>query len=151
MGVIWQEFKILVNFSHFWPFGTPLLGPKGHHSPLSFSTTLSALDECNNNLNFLPEWNGWWQTPKNSWFWSILAIFGPFGPLRSPLGSPYPSFWKFTIFSSKISSKWDQSQVIGSIHLGAIRKKGELSNNGGPPFFLGKGGWRLWAELVVWT
>ena len=50
-----KEFKIMVNFSHFWPFGTPLLAPRGLHSCLSFSTTLSTLDQCNNNEIFLPE------------------------------------------------------------------------------------------------
>ena len=29
IGGKYKIFKILVNFSFFWPFGTPLLGPQG--------------------------------------------------------------------------------------------------------------------------
>ena len=50
-----KKFKILVNFIHLKSFGTPLLGPRGLHSRLSFSTNLSALDPCNNNKTILPE------------------------------------------------------------------------------------------------
>ena len=57
-----KKFKILDNFSHFWPFaaplfgpqGAPLLGPKGA-SFLSFlSITPFALEHCNNNDIFYP-------------------------------------------------------------------------------------------------
>jgi hypothetical protein len=37
------------------PLGPPCWAPRVLHSRLSFSTTLSALDQCNYNKNILPE------------------------------------------------------------------------------------------------
>ena len=81
-----KKYKIWAILAIFGPFGPPCWAPRGIRSHLSFSTTLSALDQCKNHTNFLPEWNGWWQNPKNSRFWSILATFGPLGPRWLPYG-----------------------------------------------------------------
>ena len=79
MGAKQKKYKIWAILAIFGPFGPPCWAPRGIRSHLSFSTTLSALDQCKNNTIFLPEWNGWWQNLKNSRFWSILAIFDPLG------------------------------------------------------------------------
>ena len=81
-----EKIKILVNFSHFWTFWAPLLGPQGSWFSLFHSLQLSPRQiSKKNNKSYLPEWNGWWQNPKNSRFWSILAIFGPLGPPWVPM------------------------------------------------------------------
>ena len=83
MGAKQEKFKLLANFSHFWPFEAPLFGPQGSYSRDPFSSIFSALDQCNDNESFLPERNRWWQNPKTQ-FWSIFAIFGPLEPPWGP-------------------------------------------------------------------
>ena len=126
MGAKQKKYKIWAILAIFGPFGPPCWAPRGIRSHLSFSTTLSALYQCKNNTIFLPEWNGWWQNLKNSRFWSILAIFGTLGPPWGPLGALHPSFWKLYIFSSKISSKWDQPQVSISNRLEVISHRSRV-------------------------
>ena len=66
----------------FGPLGPPCWAPWGLHSRHSFSTTLSALDQCNNNENFyLSEMDGGkiQKIQDFGQFWPFLVLWGPRG------------------------------------------------------------------------
>ena len=50
-----EKIQYLGILAIFGPFGPPCSALWGIRSRLSFSTTLKALDQCENNTNFLPE------------------------------------------------------------------------------------------------
>ena len=50
-----EKIQYLGILAIFGPFGPPFSTLWGIRSRLSFSTTLKALDQCENNTNFLPE------------------------------------------------------------------------------------------------
>ena len=76
------------KYSGFWsilaifgPLGPPCWVPRGLRSRVSFSTNFSALDECKNNENFIPEINGGKIKKIHDFgrFWPFLVLWGPHG------------------------------------------------------------------------
>ena len=55
MGEKQKKYKVQAVLAVFGSFGPTCWVPKGLRSRLLFSATLSALDQCKNNTNFLPE------------------------------------------------------------------------------------------------
>ena len=82
-----QDLGQFKPFSDLWyafvkPQGAPFVGPKGLDSCLSFSTSLLALDQCNNKeIFYLSEMSGGQILKKHDLgqFWPFLVLWGPHG------------------------------------------------------------------------